>query len=166
MTNNILNGFSCSQSYKVQLLNHENYSCRNSKFVNNMINKLISQIKQDPNKIFVFDGMGAIISALFLFTLTFFVNYFGIPKETLYLLASLPIFFALINLLGFYSKENHQRLLLKLIIFFNILYCLISIFFVWLHHDVITILGYIYVIIEILIIAIVVYVEFIILPDL
>ena len=60
-----------------------------------MLEKFISH----PKKLFLIDGLGAILSAFLLgYVLVKLERVFGIPSKTLYFLATLPMFFVIYDL--------------------------------------------------------------------
>ncbi|MGB0885578.1 MAG: hypothetical protein ACPGVH_07130 [Chitinophagales bacterium] len=106
----------------------------------------------NPKNIFILDALGALVSILLLGgVLVHFENYFGIPKNTLYILASCPIIFVVYDLICFYFIHNQLDKHLKLVATLNLLYILLSISLAYFHTDSITWLGYIYIIGEIII---------------
>ena len=109
----------------------------------------------NPKKLLLIDGCGAIISALLLgVVLVRFEKYVGIPPATLYLLAVFPIMFAIYDLFSYLQSHNKQPLRLKGIAFLNYIYCCLSIGVAFYHYETLTILGWIYILIETLIIMI------------
>lgn len=126
-----------------------------------ILKHLISNVELNPQKLFLIDGVGAILSAFLVgVVLTKFERIFGIPPETLYFLAVIPLFFALYDLYGYQSKNQKIGLLLKGIATLNLIYCLISIGLIIHHFDTITVLGWIYILIEIIIVLILAIIEF------
>jgi len=122
---------------------------------------LITNVELNPKKLFLIDGLGAILSAFLLgVVLVKFETIFGIPSSTLYLLATIPIFFATYD---FYCyKKRHQKtgLSLKGIALLNLLYCCVSLGLVFYHFDTITNLGWVYILIEITIVLLLAVIEF------
>lgn len=111
--------------------------------------------------IFLIDGIGAIISALFLgVILVHFQELIGMPKYLLYFLAVFPIFFAFYSFGCYFFLKKKLNSFLKGIAVLNLLYaCLtISILLFYEHH--LSFLGYTYFIIEVLILAILIRLEF------
>lgn len=105
-------------------------------------------------KLFLVDGVGAIISAILLgIVLVQLERYFGIPKTTLYILAALPCLFAMYDFYCYFSIEQQLGKYLKGIAIVNLLYCCLSIGFAAYHYQEITYLGWIYIIGEIIIVV-------------
>lgn len=121
---------------------------------------IIERFKTNPKKLLIIDGVGAIISAFLLgVVLVIFENIFGIPKQTLYILASLPVLFAIYDLYAFKQENNKIYMFIKNIALLNILYCFISIGFAFYHIETIKFFGWIYIIVEIFIVAILASIE-------
>lgn len=115
--------------------------------------RLKTKIAQNPRSLFVIDGLGALVSAISLgLVLSNLVGIFGIPQETLYLLASFPVFFALFDLLSYRQKKGIRRNL-RAIAWANLLYCGLSIVLSFYHFETITLWGWAYIIGEVLIVV-------------
>jgi len=121
--------------------------------------QLISSFESDPRSLFVADGIGAGISAFMLgIVLVKFEHFFGIPSPTLYVLAAIPILFIIYDIYCFNKVDNYGPYLRGIAIA-NLLYCMLSIGLAIYHSEVITIFGWIYIIGEVFIIAIVIGIE-------
>ena len=121
---------------------------------------LITKAELNPKKLFLIDGFGAILSAFLLgVVLVKFEEIFGIPTSVLYFLATIPIFFVIYDVFC-YQKHLKIGLLLKGIAVLNILYCCISIGLISYHFSSITILGWTYVIVEIILVSFLAMIEF------
>ena len=117
--------------------------------------KMLEKFTSNPTKLFIIDGLGAILSAFLLgYVLDKFENIFGIPSKTLYTLAAMPVFFAFYDLYCIRNKKDDLGHFMKGIAIMNLTYCCISILFAFYHLGTITIFGWSYLIIEILIIII------------
>lgn len=109
--------------------------------------------KITAKNLFLIDGIGAFLSMLFLgFVLVRFETIFGIPKQTLYLLASVPVVFFLFDLCCYFTHNRNTIIKLRLIAFSNLSYCLLSIKVLMFQPDSIKPMGWIYFIFEILIV--------------
>lgn len=114
-----------------------------------------SDFSSNPKKLFLIDGLGAVVSAFFLgIVLVKFESVFGIPKQALYLLAAIPIVFGIYDFFC-YTRGKHLGGLLKIIAIANLLYCALSIGMAILHKDSVTTLGWTYIIVEVLIILLI-----------
>ena len=125
-----------------------------------MLNQIIEKLYTNPRKIFLIDGLGAILSAFLLgVVLVELEIYFGIPVSALYVLASLPIFFAIYDFYCYRKANDNFGVFLKGIALMNSLYCCLSIGLVLYHHRALTYLGWIYILIEIIIVATLAFIE-------
>jgi len=124
------------------------------------VKDLITKAELNPKKLFLIDGFGAILSAFLLgVVLVKFEEIFGIPTSVLYFLATIPIFFVIYDVFC-YQKHLKIGLLLKGIAVLNILYCCISIGLISYHFSSITILGWTYIIVEIILVSFLAMIEF------
>ena len=122
---------------------------------------LITKAEQNPKKLFLIDGFGAILSAFLLgVVLVKFEKIFGIPSSILYILAIIPIFFVVYDVYCYQKEHLKTGILLKGIAVLNLIYCCISIGLVFYHFNTITILGWTYLLIEILIVIFLTTIEF------
>ena len=131
------------------------------KLTMNRLLKMIEKFVSNPKKLFLIDGLGAILSAFLLgFVLVKLERVFGIPATSLYFLATIPIFFVIYDL--YCSRKNNDDLgqLLRGIAIINLIYCCTSIGFFFYHFETITIFGWSYILIEILIIVTLAIVEY------
>jgi len=122
---------------------------------------MIVKIISNPKKLFLIDGLGAILSAFLLgVVLVKYESVFGIPLTTLYFLAAIPVLFAMHDLCC--SKKNNDQIgkLLKRVAILNFLYCCISIVLAFYHFKTITIFGWTYILVEILIVLILAIIEY------
>ncbi len=120
---------------------------------------LISHFKLNRHLIFIIDAIGATLSAfLMAVVLPKFEQAIGIPSETLYFLALIAAFLVLYDLYSYQIKNN--GVLLKGIATLNLIYCLISTGLMIHHFDSITVLGFTYILSEIIILLILAYLEF------
>jgi hypothetical protein len=96
----------------------------------------------DANKLFLIDGVGALVSAFLLaVVLVQLESYFGIPSSALYFLAVFPVFFAIYDFYCFYNVRNKLDRLLKGIAVANLLYCCLSLGVLFYHLETLTWLG-------------------------
>ena len=112
-------------------------------------------MKLSPRKLFLIDGWGAMLSA-FMLGIVFvqFEGTFGIPSATLYVLAIFPVLFALFDFYSYQKNSNSLGRPLKIIAILNLLYCCMSIGCAMYHIDTVTILGWVYICVEVLLIVI------------
>lgn len=118
-----------------------------------MLKQLIGKFELHPKRLFLIDGLGAMLSAFLLgVILVKFERFFGIPSSTLYFLASLPIGFMIYDFYSYQKETGTESKLLKGISITNILYCLLSLALSFYHFKTVTTLGWLYILVEILII--------------
>lgn len=118
-----------------------------------LFNHIIETLVPNPKKLFLIDGIGAILSALALgLVLVKLEKFFGIPSSALYVLATFPMIFATYDMYCYRKKSDKLGQFLRIIAVINLLYCCLSIGFVFYHFDAITAMGWAYILTEILII--------------
>jgi len=123
--------------------------------------QVVNKLSSTPRHLFLMDALGALFSIFLLgFVLVKLETIFGIPKSALYVLASLPCFFIVYDLLCYFLVKNRVGLFLKGIATLNLLYCFISVIFAIYHKEAITTLGWIYIFIEIVVLLLIVKIEF------
>ncbi|WP_103070885.1 hypothetical protein [Aquimarina sediminis] len=119
-----------------------------------MLGKLTTIIENNPKKIFIFDGLGALFTAFSLgIVLVNLERFFGIPKTTLHTLSILPLLYMVYDLFCYFQVNKHIGFWLRGIAILNLMYCLISIGFALNDSQYIKISGWIYITIEIIVIV-------------
>ena len=119
-----------------------------------MTSRLIERFLTRPKRLFILDGLGALFSAFLIgVVLVKYEAIFGIPKEVLYLLATIPVGFALFDLSSYLIKSIHISLHLRIIASLNIAYCFLSLLKAFHHQNTITIFGWFYLLSEIAIVV-------------
>ena len=120
----------------------------------------INNILSHPRMMFIIDAMGATISSIMLgVVLVCFQGLVGMPLTALEYLSGSAFAIALFSWSCYLGFEKFGKHLFKVIGFINILYCLVSIGFVLYYNQELTSIGYLYFIVEILIIAMIAYIE-------
>ncbi len=105
-------------------------------------------------RLLILDAVGAVVSVVMLgVVLVKFYDIFGIPISVLHILASIPVGFFIFDLLAIFSKEKIQPGRLMTIGILNILYCLLSFVMAIVHASSLTIYGWAYIIVEIIIVV-------------
>ncbi len=113
------------------------------------IHAIIEKLKTKPKKIFLIDGLGALITAFFLgIILANFETSFGMPKTNLYLLSIIACIFAFYSFCCSFFVTNNWRHFLKWLIIANAIYSCLSIGLVFHFFQNLTILGLFYFLIE------------------
>jgi len=104
--------------------------------------------------LFLIDGFGAFTSAVLLgIVLVEFQPYFGIPTSTLYFLAALPCVFAVYDFYCYFLVKNELGAALKRIALANLGYCCLSLGMAVYHSDLLTVPGWLYVVVEVVIVS-------------
>lgn len=121
------------------------------------ISKLKKTIKDlilhNPRQLFLVDGVGAMLSAFLLgVVLVRMERLFGIPPSALYVLAAIPIGFAIYDFICYKVVYRNYSTFLKIIAILNITYCVLSVGYAIYHSVSITLLGWAYIISEVLIV--------------
>lgn len=113
-----------------------------------------------PRTLFLIDGLGALLSAFMLgVVLVTFKSYIGLSNETLYILAFIPVVFSIYDFIVYAINAKNWRPYLKIIAIANLLYCVFSIIVLFTHMDSLKVLGWVYFIAELIIVAILVVYE-------
>jgi|SRR5690554_78623 len=119
-------------------------------------NQLYRWGKRNPRHLFLLDGAGALLSLFLLgVVLVELEIFFGIPISTLYFLSFFPLCFLLFDLFCFSIVRRSHEVYLRIIAFLNIAYCLLSIILSIVHYEIISILGLLYILIEVIIIGVI-----------
>ena len=117
-------------------------------------------IRDSSNKLFLIDGLGALLSAIMLgVVLPRFEAMIGMPPKILYVLAFLACLFAIYSLSCFFRNMENWKPYLKFIAIVNLLYCCLTLGCIIFLHQEVTVLGMIYFIVEIIIIVILAIIE-------
>ncbi len=125
-----------------------------------ILRPIIDKALTSPKKLFLIDGLGALLSAFLLgIVLVQFEAFFGIPPSALYFLATLPLFFALFDAYAYRKQTDKIGTFLTVIAVLNFLYCVVSIGFAFYHFASITIWGWAYITGEILMVSLLAIVE-------
>ena len=132
----------------------------------NSLNGLIQRYQLRPRKIFLVDAIGAFTTAsLLVFLLSNFERFFGMPKQTVYLL-SVPAFLLMVlSLTSYYLNLKSWKTILKIVVLGNLSYCVMTALLMFMNHQTLTAFGFAYFIGEIGIICFLVGVEWMILKS-
>ena len=118
-----------------------------------MFQKAINKFKSKPKRLFLLDGLGALLSAFLLgVVLVHFESSFGIPKHALYILAIIPLFFIMYDVLCYFLAKERVGTFLRIIACLNLGYCFLSLLLAFSHIEQIKVLGWAYLTIEIIIV--------------
>lgn len=106
-----------------------------------------------PKRLFLFDGLGALLSAFLLSAvLTRVQKYIGIPNPTLFRLSLVAGLFACYSLICYVWVKRNVRPFLQLIATANLLYCLFTLALVFIYFSQITVLAIVYFSLEIVVV--------------
>jgi hypothetical protein len=109
----------------------------------------ITRFTSNPRKLFLVDGIGAGLTAFFLAAvLANFPPVFGMPSSILYTLSIVALAYALYSLCCYFFLPVHWRPYLLLIIVANFFYMLLTIGVVFYFSSELTVLGWIYFLLE------------------
>jgi hypothetical protein len=116
--------------------------------------RLIQWGRENPGRIFLIDGFGALVSALLLgMVLVSLQGIFGIPPPALYVLAFFPCLFGFYDLYSYWYAGKNTAHFLKGIAGMNLSYCFLSVGVALYHHEVLTFWGWVYVLLEVMIVS-------------
>jgi len=128
--------------------------------MNAHLKRLTDTLIAKPKIIFLIDGLGAVLTSFLLSViLTSFHEYFKMPLNTLQLLSLIAFVFAIYSLSCFALLDNQFKELLRPIIAFNLIYCVLTIGLAIHFYNELTFLGLVYFVGEVLIILGLVYIE-------
>lgn len=103
----------------------------------------IEKIK--PRQAFLIDSCGALISAIMLyFVLSPLESVFGMPQKALSILAAIAAIFCLYSFLCYGFNVKNTRLFLSIIAIANLIYVCISLGFMFIFYQKLTLLGFAY----------------------
>jgi hypothetical protein len=112
-------------------------------------------------KLFLIDAIGALVSIFFLgFVLVYLEDKIGMPRNVLYILASIPFFFAIYSFSCYFFIQNNWSPFLKGIALMNLLYCFLTIGLLFFYDHNLTLLGWTYFIVELIILFVLIKIEF------
>ncbi len=113
-----------------------------------------------PDKIFLTDGLGALLTAGFLGgVLARWEAHFGMPRSVLYPLAAVGVLFAAYSLSCYFFKVKKWKSFLLGIALANLAYCLVSLALVAMFFQRLTALGVAYFTLEICVVMALVWIE-------
>ena len=111
-------------------------------------------------QVFLIDGIGALLSALFLWLIYYFRNVFGVPDNMFKLLIVYPVLFACYSLICAWLTPVKWKSFLSIIMTCNLLYIIFSLGLVSFYFEELYIPAVIYFLAETLIVLTVVYFEY------
>lgn len=126
-----------------------------------MINRsFLQKLIQNPKQLFLIDSLGAVLTLVGLTGILMpFNQWFGMPRQTLLLLAVIAVGVAIYSAGCFLLVKGNWRPFLKVISLANGLYCTLTAGLVIVHYTQLTALGIAYFTIEIAVVCALVFVE-------
>lgn len=122
--------------------------------------KLIQYFQQQPKKIFLFDGLGAMLSAALLYFLLMpNATWIGLSETQIHVLAIGALCLAGYDLIARIVYTSERGWLIKALALLNTLYCITTLSVLILHYSSIIILGWAYFLGEMAIVGVLVYLE-------
>ena len=121
---------------------------------------ILDRLTLNPKKLFLIDSIGAFLTAFILFAiLSRYEERFGMPRKVLYVLSVMACIYAIYSIYCYYFIEHPWRPFLKIIGIANGLYCMLTFGLLIVYHQSLTILGFIYFLLEISVIGCLVIIE-------
>ncbi len=115
---------------------------------------LTKSIEDNPIKLFLIDGLGALLSGtLYIGLLANFQSFFGMPLREIYILTVLAAIYAVYSFSCYFLKVDRWPIFLKAIAIANLLHCCLTIGLIIYFKEVITIWGVLYFIGELIIVV-------------
>ena len=122
---------------------------------------LLNRLKTNPKRIFLIDAFGALLTTILLFgILAQLEQYFGMPKNILYLLSGIALCLFIYSISCHLLIKSNWKPFLRILIICNLLYSLVSLVIIIKHSEKLTELGWTYFILELIVIGIIVIVEY------
>ncbi|MEL6559000.1 MAG: hypothetical protein AAFQ94_12500 [Bacteroidota bacterium] len=114
-----------------------------------------------PKKVFLIDGLGAIVTAtMLLLVLSNMTDFFGVSKDYLQILGIIAVAFSIYSFSCYFTVKQKWKPYLKIIAVANFLYCLLTAGLIVYLHEEVTVFGVLYFAAEALVVLILVYLEF------
>jgi hypothetical protein len=125
-----------------------------------MVQQLVDRLRREPSRLFLVDGVGAAVSALFLgVVMTALEEYVGMPRSVLVLLALVALALSVYSIRCSYRLPVEWRRCLRIISTANLAYSGVTAGLVVAFWARLTALGVTYFVLEILVITALVVVE-------
>lgn len=122
--------------------------------------QFIKKLSSPPNKLFLMDGLGAVLSAFLLgVVLVQLEEYIGMPPSILYGLALVACCFAVYSISCYFKIGKNWQPFLKAIAFANLTYCFVTIGLVFYCYAQLSTLGLLYFLLEHLVVFSIIAIE-------
>ena len=124
------------------------------------VNALITKFSEQPKKLFLIDGFGALVTAILIgVVLTQLSSLMGLLKIILFQLAVIAIIFTVYSFSCYVFLKQVKPVFLKIIVYANLLYCGLTFLIILFNYRQLQPLGYVYFFAEVVIILILSYIE-------
>ncbi|MBK8448953.1 MAG: hypothetical protein IPO78_03810 [Saprospiraceae bacterium] len=115
---------------------------------------ILRKLARNPKTLFLVDGLGALLTAFFLFVILMpFNKYFGMPLDVLKYLAILAGMFCIYSFACFFFLSDNWHAFLFAISIANLLYCCLTISLVIYYYQRLTILSLTYFLVEVILVS-------------
>lgn len=119
----------------------------------NELRTLIEKLTSNPRKVFLIDGIGALLTGTLLIVVIIpFNKEFGMPLSALYCLSAIAYVFSIYSFCCSYIKSDQWPSLLRAISVANCVYCILTVILLIIFTNTVTLLGFAYFTGEIIII--------------
>ena len=127
---------------------------------NNSTKNATKYFTKTPRTLFLVDSLGAALTTFFLFiVMRNFYDYFGMPKHILSYLSLVALVFCIYSTTCFFLLKGNWTPFIRVISIANLIYCVLTMVFLYVYFNNLTKLGLTYFFIEIVIVITLVYVE-------
>ena len=124
------------------------------------IRKTTSYLARAPEKLFLIDGLGAMLTTLLLFVVwRNFNEHIGLPKTAINNLAAIAACLCIYSLVCFLCLKQKWVPFIRLMSWANLFYCIFTLVVLLIYYPQITLLGIAYFLVEIVMIIGLVYIE-------
>lgn len=121
--------------------------------------KYLNRLTDQPQSVFLIDALGALLTTISIYLiLPQFKNLIGIPIITLNILSLIALLLFSYSTLCYFFIKSNWRPFLGVIILFNSLYSIVSLYLL-INTTTITPLGWLYFIIELIVISLLIVIE-------
>jgi hypothetical protein len=125
-----------------------------------ILRAIIKHLQEKPKTLFLIDSLGAVLTIFFLFViLRNFNEFFGVPKTTLTYLSVIAACLCIYSTTCFFTLKDNWIPFIRGISIANLLYCIFSVGLIAFNFNLLTIIGAVYFVAEIVVILVLVYVE-------
>jgi hypothetical protein len=120
---------------------------------------IVRFLSANPRQLFLLDGTGALLTTIFTFTLFIFPDWSGMPQQILLALTLLACSFMVYSFGCFFGIRKYWRRYLRVILVANALYGCLTLVLMGIFYQRLTIVGLVYFGLEVVVLAVLVYIE-------